>query len=81
MGEKIIDLVHLSIKEFNLTVELNEASSANSRHEIHLQGDGVRIDLTPYELILAGATFLQAAEKLRQLKKIPDAGFIDATLN
>lgn len=81
MGEKISDLSNFSLKGFNLTVELNESSSANQRHEIHLQGDGVRIDLTPSELVLAGATFLKAAEKLRQLKEIPDAGFFDASLN
>lgn len=72
MGEKIADLAFLTIKGTNLTVEINESASGNGRHDIHLQGVGIRIDLSPAELVIAGATVLAASQKLRNMKNVSE---------
>jgi len=81
MGEKIADIAFISIKGFDLVVELNEAASGNGQHEIHVQGTGLRIDLNPTELVLVGAAILNAAEKLRKIKNIPATGLTNEPLN
>lgn len=81
MGEKIADLGVLAVKGLDLVVEINEAASGDGRHDIHLQGTGVRLDLTHPEWVLAGATILVAAQKLRQMKNIPATTIADEPLN
>lgn len=81
MGEKIADLGFLTVKGANLAVEINESAAGSGRHDIHLQGVGIRIDLTPAELVIAGATILAASRKLRQMKKISKKTITDGPFN
>lgn len=68
MGEKIKNLINITINESNFNVELNTSSNGDGQYEIHIQNSIMRIDMTLKQYIRFVLSMAEAEKNLSILK-------------